>query len=99
MIRHIVLFKFKPGCDWNDPRALAAEHSSQQVGTRVPGLRSWTTGRNITDRDIAHDFVAIGVLDDETALKRYLTHPFHQESARRWREISDWVIADIHEPA
>ncbi|WP_326782820.1 Dabb family protein [Streptomyces sp. NBC_00151] len=99
MIRHIVLFKFKSGCDWSDPRALAAEESSRQVGTEVPGLRSWVTGRNLSDRDIAYDFAAVGVVEDQAALDRYLDHPFHQESARRWREISDWVIADIHEPA
>lgn len=99
MIRHIVMFKFKPGVDWADPRAAAAEASSRQVGTRVPGLHEWQVGRNISGRDIAYDFVAIGVLDDENALRRYLAHPFHQESARLWREISEWVVADIREPA
>ncbi|ATB35623.1 hypothetical protein CYFUS_001037 [Cystobacter fuscus] len=97
MIRHIVLFKFKPGITWREPDALAAEQSSHQVGERVPDLLHWQAGRNISRRDIAHDFAVIGLLHDQEALQRYLDHPFHQESAARWREISTWVIADIEE--
>jgi hypothetical protein len=97
MIRHIVLFKFKPGITWNEPAALAAEQSSHQVGERVPDLLHWQVGRNISSRAIAHDFVVMGLVQDQESLQRYLVHPFHQESAARWREISSWVVADIEE--
>ncbi|MGA5900208.1 Dabb family protein [Streptomyces venetus] len=97
MIRHIVLFKFKPGVSWDDPRTQEAERVAAKVGSEVPDLHEWSVGRNISGRPVAYDFAAIGLLDDEEALERYLVHPFHQEAIRLWREISDWVIADLEE--
>ncbi|MFH8352315.1 Dabb family protein [Streptomyces sp. NPDC018057] len=97
MIRHIVLFKFRPGVSWEDPRALEAEAMAAKVGAEVPDLQEWSVGRNISTRPIAYDFAVIGLLADEAALDRYLVHPFHQEAIRKWREISEWVIADLEE--
>jgi hypothetical protein len=97
VIRHIVLFKFKPGISWDDPRAQEAEQIAAKVGSEVPELHTWQSGRNISDRPIAHDFAVIGLVDDEEALERYLVNPFHQEAIKLWREISDWVIADLEE--
>ncbi|MFF2518405.1 Dabb family protein [Streptomyces sp. NPDC058086] len=97
MIRHIVLFKFNPGIGWDHPEAIAAERSSQQVGDRVPQLLQWRTGRNISERSIAYDFVAIGLLQNEEALMDYLNHPFHRKSSELWKKISSWVIADLTE--
>jgi hypothetical protein len=97
VIRHVVLFKFKPGVDWGDPRATGAEHTAAQVGSKVPELREWRYGRNVSTRDIAYDFLVDGLLDDMQAVDRYLVHPFHQEAIRQWKEISEWVVVDIEE--
>ncbi|RPE45546.1 stress responsive alpha/beta barrel protein [Streptomyces sp. Ag109_O5-1] len=97
MIRHIVLFKFKTGISWDDPRAQEAERFAVKVGSEVPELREWIPGRNISTRPVAHDYAVIGLVSDEEALERYMVHPFHQEAIRLWREISDWVIADLEE--
>ncbi len=99
MIRHIVLFKFKPGYGWDDAEVLAAESASVEVGARVPELVEWRVGRNISDRPIAYDYAVIGLVEDEHALRRYLDHPFHREAVARWRAISDWVVADLVEDA
>ncbi|MFK0259463.1 Dabb family protein [Streptomyces sp. NPDC090445] len=95
MIRHVVLFKFKSGIDWTDPRAQAAERTAAKVGDEVPELNEWRHGRNISDRSIAYDFLVEGVLDDMEAVDRYLVHPFHQDAITQWREISDWVMVDV----
>lgn len=97
MIRHIVLFKFKPGVSWADDAVLAAENVARRVGDEVPDLRYWYAGRNFSDRPVAYDFVVIGLLADEDALRRYMEHPFHQGAIAQWRAISDWVIADVIE--
>ncbi len=97
MIRHVVLFKLKPGFSWDDPRVQEAERIATKVGGEVPELREWRVGRNVSTRAIAYDYLAEGVLDDLAALDRYLVHPFHQSAINRWREISDWVIADVEE--
>ena len=97
MIRHIVLFKLKPGIRREDPRVAAAEEAALQVGSRVASLRSWYAGRNISPRPVAYDFVVIGLVDDDAALEAYMTDPFHLSAIERWREISDWVVADVLE--
>lgn len=97
MIRHYVLFKLKPEFSWEDPKVQSAEQIAATVGTEVPDLREWTYGRNVSPRKIAYDFVVTGLLDDLPAVERYLEHPFHQMAIQAWREISDWVIADVEE--
>ncbi|WP_409494788.1 Dabb family protein [Amycolatopsis sp. cmx-11-12] len=97
MIRHIVLFKLKDGVTRDDPRVPVAESMARRVGDEVPDLRYWYAGRNFSDRPVAYDFVVIGLVEDEAALDRYMTHPFHQDAIAVWREISDWVIADVVE--
>ncbi|MFG2712106.1 Dabb family protein [Streptomyces goshikiensis] len=97
MIRHVVLFKFKPGFDWTDPRVLEAERTAARVGGEVPELKEWRHGRNVSTRPIAYDFLVDGLLDDMEAVERYLVHPFHQDAIAQWREISDWVMVDVEE--
>lgn len=97
MIRHVVLFKLKPGVSWGDPLTHRAEEMAAQVGVEVGDLKEWSTARNISSRPIAYDFLAMGLVEDEAALERYLVHPFHQQAIQLWREISDWVIVDVTE--
>jgi hypothetical protein len=99
VIRHIALFKLKPGYSWDDEEVRDAERMAAEVGDRVEDLLEWRTGRNVTDRPIAYDFAVIGLVHDRDALRRYLDHPFHRRSVERWRVISDWVVADLDEPA
>jgi predicted metal-dependent hydrolase len=97
MIKHVVLFKLKPGICWDDPVVRQAEQMAAQVGERVADLVTWHAARNISPRDIAYDFFVEGRLADQAALDRYLAHPFHQKAIRLWRQISDWVIVDVLE--
>lgn len=99
MIKHVVLFKLKAGISWDDPITQHAVKMAAQVGDEVPDLLSWETGRNISTRDIAYDFLVIGKVVDGAALQRYLFHPFHQESVSLWRQISDWIMVDVQEEA
>ncbi|WP_214103848.1 Dabb family protein [Acrocarpospora catenulata] len=97
MIKHVVLFKLKPGVSWEDPIAQRAERMAARVGEEVGDLLTWQAARNISPRAIAYDFLVVGTVADEDALDRYLVHPFHQQSVRLWREISDWVMVDVVE--
>ncbi|MFI5765622.1 Dabb family protein [Streptomyces sp. NPDC051563] len=97
MIRHIVLFRLKPGFSWESPEVREAEALQQRMGDEIEELREWHCGRNVSDRPAAYDYAVIGLLDDEEAVARYLTHPFHHKAASSWTPISDRVIADIKE--
>jgi hypothetical protein len=97
VIRHIVLFKLKPGYTWEDPEVRAAEELQARMGEQIPELREWRYGRNISTRPLAYDYAVHGLLDDQDALARYLAHPFHQQAASAWTRISDRVVADVRE--
>lgn len=95
MIRHIVLFKLHPGVTWQEANTARAVELAQRVGDEVPELVSWYAGRNISDRAVAYDFVVMGTVRDERDLDSYMHNPFHRKAIDHWRQISDWVIADV----
>ncbi|GAU65722.1 hypothetical protein SSP35_02_00890 [Streptomyces sp. NBRC 110611] len=95
MITHIVLFKLKDGIERNSPAVTEAEKFARAVGRHVPELLTWRVGWNAVDRDIGYDFAVIGVLPGLGALERYQKNAFHQQSAEKWRAISDWVVMDL----
>ena len=64
-------------------------------GDKIPELRTWFTGRNISTRPIAFDYALVADVDDQEALQRYLVNPDHQAGVKLWAEISNWNIADI----
>ncbi|MCH0564860.1 MULTISPECIES: Dabb family protein [unclassified Streptomyces] len=95
MITHIALFRLKDGIGRTSPSVVEAEKFARDVGRHVPELLAWRVGWNTVDRDIAYDFAVIGVLPDLSALEKYQTNAFHQQSVQKWREISDWVVVDL----
>ncbi|ANP50043.1 hypothetical protein J2Z21_001271 [Streptomyces griseochromogenes] len=97
MITHIALFKLKDGIERSSPSVVEAEKFARAVGSHVPELVDWRVGWNMVDRDISYDFAVIGVLPDLAALEKYQANAFHQESVQKWREISDWVVADLED--
>ncbi|MBC9728054.1 Dabb family protein [Streptomyces sp. TRM68367] len=94
MIRHLVLFKLNEGVARDDPRVVAGEKAFRALDGRVPGIRFWELGWNLSDRPIAYDFAINSAFEDATALRRYVEHPDHQAGVALWREFATWVIAD-----
>jgi hypothetical protein len=97
MIWHLVLFKLKPGYHWDLPEVRAAEKLQERLGEEVAELRLWRCGRNVSERAFACDYAVLGLLDDEDALARYQSHPFHTKVATVWTAISDRVVADVRD--
>jgi len=94
MIRHTVLFKFRPGISWEDPRVERAEQITRALPIHIPEIKNWWVGRNIAKRENAYDLVLQGDFADQEALARYLTHPEHQRGVAAWRELATWVVVD-----
>ncbi|GGM06052.1 hypothetical protein GCM10010129_57160 [Streptomyces fumigatiscleroticus] len=94
-IRHVVLFKFKDGVSWSDPRAAEAEAATRQHPRHIPDIVNWQCGRNVAERSIAHDFALIGDFADQDAVARYLVHPDHVRGVELWRAIADWSVVDF----
>jgi hypothetical protein len=95
MILHIVLFKFKGGFSWQSPIALGAEAKSKGHPAHIKEILTWLTGRDISRRDVAADFIIAGLFKDQAALQSYLVHADHMEGVVLWREIATWQVTDI----
>lgn len=95
MIRHVVLFRFRPGVDWSDARARAAEAATASHPDHIEEILDWEFGRNMTERAVAYDFALIGTFADREAIDRYLNHPDHVRGVELWKEIATWVVADF----
>jgi len=95
LIRHVVMFKFRTGVTWSDPRAVAAERATASHPQHIEEILGWEFGRNLSSRPVAYDFVLIGTFADHAAVDRYLTHPDHLRGVRLWEAIATWVIADF----
>jgi hypothetical protein len=94
-IRHVVMFKFRTGVTWSDPRAVAAERATAGHPQHIGEILGWEFGRNLSSRPVAYDFVLIGTFADHAAVDRYLTHPDHLRGVRLWEAIATWAIADF----
>ena len=94
MIRHLVLFKLNEGVLRDDPRVAAGEEAFRALDGKIPEIRFWELGCNLSDRPIAYDFAINSRFDDADALRRYVEHPEHQAGVTLWKEFSTWVIAD-----
>jgi hypothetical protein len=95
MIRHVVLFRFRDGVDWSDPRAAEAEAATAAHPAHIPEILAWEHGRNLNSRAAGYDFALIGTFADLSAVERYLVHPDHRDGVAKWREIATWVVVDI----
>ena len=98
MIRHVVLFRFRDGLDWSDPRAAEAEAATAAHPAHIPEILGWEHGRSLNSRAIGYDFALIGTFADLAAVNRYLDHPDHRAGVDRWRAIATWVVADFPLP-
>jgi stress responsive alpha/beta barrel protein len=94
-MRHVVLFRFRTGVTWADPRAVAAERATADHPRYIKDILGWEFGRNLSSRPIAYDFALIGTFADQAAIDRYLNHPDHLRGVRLWEEIATWVMADF----
>jgi len=94
MIRHLVLFKLDEDVERDDPRVLEGAEAFRSLEGKIPEIRFWELGWNISDRPIAYDFAINSGFDDAAALRRYVEHPEHQAGVTLWKEFSTWVIAD-----
>lgn len=96
-LRHIVLFKLRPGITWEDKRVTTAARFAASHGEHIPEIRAWWAGPDICGREIAYDFAVMGLFDDQSALDRYQVHPHHQQGIALWQAIATWIVVDLEE--
>lgn len=95
MLLHIVLFSFNDTLDWNCPEIREAEGVTYEHPKYISEIKGWICGRNVTNRDIAADFVVIGLFNDVHDLESYINHPNHRVGVEKWANLANWKVADI----
>ena len=94
MIRHLVLFKLKPGIARDDPRVKRWMEMSDLLPSQIPQIVGWECGWNITDRPIEYDIGQNSTFESRDDRAIYVPHPAHQAMVGVAREVADWVLVD-----
>jgi len=78
MIRHLVLFKLGEGVERDDPRVLEGVDAFRSLDGKIPEIRFWELGWNLSDRPIAYDFAINSgfdcLLSNPVVLGEVITH-------------------------
>ena len=80
MIRHIVMFKIKEFGAASDKLKAAEELKAELLAmkTKIPVIREFEIGINVTDDHSAYDVVINSSFDNLDDLESYRIHPDHQ---------------------
>jgi hypothetical protein len=76
VLRHVVLFRWKPEATAEDvSRVEAALH---QLPTKIPCIKAYRFGRDLGVQDGNADFALVADFTDQEGLRTYANHPDHQ---------------------
>ena len=95
MIKHVVMFKFKPEADKNKRKKALDE--LQALPAIIEVIREFEIGEDVLQSKRSYDAVLIATFDDLGALELYQRHPDHVEVALQIQEIADAVAAVDYE--
>ncbi len=92
MIRHIVFFKLKEN---TTAAKEALREKLLSLEPRIEDLKALEVGLNFKESERAYDLALIGDFEDEAALERYASHPYHLEVIAYIKEVcSDTKVVD-----
>lgn len=86
MIKHMVLFRFKPDVSERPKEKLLAEYITfPSIHSK---MRNFTLGKNISERDKSFEYAFSVEFDTEADLKEYLNSREHEEHVvKRFRPL------------
>lgn len=76
MLRHVVLFSWKP--DATDVAIRAFSEGLAGLPSRIPEIRSYQFGPDLRLGGSTEDFVLVADFDDTDAYREYAEHPAHR---------------------
>ena len=92
MVRHIVLFSFKPEIGAAERARIVDD--LRGLRSAVPSLRSLEVGENISPaRAQGYTHILVETFDDRAGLAAYATHPAHLPVLARIRDAAAQLIA------
>ena len=94
-VKHVVLFKLKPGISKTDPRVATGMEKMRTMQKTIPLIAALECGINFSERPVAQDIGLYTTFKNRADLQEYLRHPAHVELVQYWKELADWTIADF----
>ncbi len=91
MIRHVVLFKFRP--DVPDSEREAFISALRELPHRIAEIQTFEVGEDITRAPRSYHLALVSTFPDEEALRRYAEHPEHVVVAERGRALCESIVA------
>jgi quinol monooxygenase YgiN len=91
MLKHVVLLKFKPEISESDIENI--EKGLESLPSRIPEIKRYEFGRDILHTERSYDFALISEFEDQEAMQRYQTHPYHFAVLNNIRAACDSIIA------
>jgi len=91
MIKHVVLFKFKPNS--SEARFCELENRLKALPGLIPEIKSYEFGLDVMRTGRSYDFALVSAFEDIESLNRYQTHPAHVEVIGIVNELFDQIVA------
>lgn len=91
MIKHVVLFKFKP--DSSEARFGELEKRLKGLPGLIPEIKSYEFGLDVMRSARSYDFALVSAFEDIESLNRYQTHPAHVEALGIINELFEQIAA------
>jgi len=91
MLKHVVLFKFKPETTAAEIEQLAAGLGA--LPAVIEDIREFVFGRDVVKSERSYDFALVSSFDDLAAMQRYQVHPEHQKVVAIVKQICSGVVA------
>jgi hypothetical protein len=95
MIKHIVLFKFKPEAAEAD--IVDLEKSLNALPGLISDIISFSCGRDVLRTERSYDLALVSDFADLDALNRYQIHPDHQAVVAKVKLLASNVVAIDYE--
>ena len=87
MIKHVVLFKFKPETDERERTAVIIE--LRDLPNKIDVIREFEVGLDVLRSQRSWDGVIIGTYDDLDALQKYQRHDDHIPVVMKMQQLCD----------
>jgi len=95
MLKHVVLFKFKP--EVKEADIVELEKRLAALPSAIPEIQEYVFGRDVIRSERSYDFALVSGFADLKAMERYQKHPDHLPVLDLVKRICGAVLAvDFH---
>ena len=95
MLKHVVLFKFKP--EVKEADIVKLEKGLAALPGAIPEIQEYVFGRDVIHSERSYDFALVSGFADLEAMERYQKHPDHLPVLEVVKRICSTVLAvDFH---